>query len=341
MLMPGAKKGSLKANRTNAKEICRSKGFIDQRTSLDETGVLVRVPRTCGAFQVHWERSQSRYLDYPARGRKDQQKVREALFQSGHDHAGMHLQVLGSVFPQKEYLDYDGIDQGQEGACSLVGFLNLVTINRLLGNGIELEFKGDGGTNFDHNDVIEYWGSIWDAMQPYAEKQGMQDIASMLDAAKALGLLAKMEEKITYIPIRSYGFRENKFNKQIVSSSTLGEAAAEIKDFFKTLINHNIPFAVNCDEHTRVCVGYTDKDFVFADSWGSDMVQAEFDPSDQRINFITAGYSFSPIEHIATWAKDIVTLQQVSFVGIDKNRNEQGVINLIENLFSHYSKEMK
>lgn len=289
--------------------------YVVKRHALDgDEGIMMASASRRCPHQIHYERSQCRIVNHPVQGKAQQEQTRLKMFGEGYkEPSGQVLKVVNHVFSNKEYLRYDGVDQLNEGACSLVGFLNLVQVYNLKhpDTRVDMSFNANG-TEFDYNDVMMYWGDLWYAMQPYAEKEGMVDIASMLDAADALNILkGNLREKIEYIPIRSYGSRENRFNRRIVPNTRfdLEEAQVAVSNFFMGLIDGGIPFAVNCDEHTRVCIGYTDSSFVFADSWGSSAVQSEFDPVDQRINLIVAGYSFSPKEHISRWAKDAVFLK--------------------------------
>ena len=199
------------------------------------------------------------------------------------------------------FLNYVGINQGREGACSLVGFLNLCTIQGVVDK-LHVPFKHK---TFTRCDVIKFWGNIWDLIAPYStNRNGMDDIASLLDAAKSVGLTKNLDCQMRYFPIRSYAWKENMFNAALTSNPH--EILESVRTMMMALLDNNVPFLVNCHEHTRVCVGYTDSEFVFADSWGNDSAQIEIDVEGQVVNRLDAGFSFAPISLIVSYTRDVM-----------------------------------
>lgn len=155
---------------------------------------------------------------------------------------------------------YAAIDQGEEGACSFVGFLNLAC---LTGNEKQLK-KG----------IVKGWKRAWTSF-------GMNDsldIATTLDAMIAKKMVKP--EHIHYTPFRSAGAGENNFNTDFwdpvntkaryhLDQRQYDEAPFlyEIGNFVETHIDMNIPLEINAMCHSRVCVGYNDTSLLFADNW--------------------------------------------------------------------------
>ena len=224
--------------------------YREARLKLDRAP-LIRFSRSdTYIWSEYFTRSDSRVVELPTNS--NAHTIRAALFN------GMRCAVDRSIF-----MAYKGIDQQSEGACSLVGFLNLLTVNGL---------KISWGT-YSPAEVHYFWADIWDKMQDYSGKYGMEDIAAMLDAAVKLRLLtAPLIKALSYVPVRSVNNSENSFNPIFTQS---GNVLHTIEAFIKERIDSGIPVLVNSHEHTRVCVGYQKDHFVFADSWGNEANQEE------------------------------------------------------------------
>ena len=199
----------------------------------------------------------------------------------------------------EQFYEYNGIDQMNEGACSLVGFLNMMNLENVP---LSWNYKGH---NFTKKDIINFWGDVWFEVEKLSSSaDGMSDIAQMLDGIISIQLLTKKQiDSLQYVPIRSYGNAENSFNTMFTKG---GNVFSNIANYMKKLIDEKHIFLVNSHEHTRVCIGYNETDFVFADSWGNKAHQTEKDPTGAKVNFIVAGYSFAPINMIASYIRDIV-----------------------------------
>lgn len=209
----------------------------------------------------------------------------------------MYSQITCAL-TQKQFYDYNGIDQMDEGACSLVGFLNMMSLENVP---LSWNYKGH---KFTKEDIMEYWGDVWTEVEKTStSSDGMSDIAQMLDGINSIKLLTDQQiNSLHYVPIRSYENAENSFNTMF----TKGNVFSNIAAYMKKLIDEKKIFLVNSHEHTRVCIGYNETDFVFADSWGNAAHQTEKDPNGAKVNYIVAGYSFAPIRMIASYVRDIV-----------------------------------
>ena len=121
---------------------------------------------------------------------------------------------LQSQFPNvvTSIESYNGVDQGEEGACSFVGFLNLTILS--------------GNKNlFKPKNIHKSWNRIWNTFGIDAAS----DIGQVLDKILESRLFkdnVNISDYITYIPIRSENNREMSFNKSFYKGSEL----EEIKD---------------------------------------------------------------------------------------------------------------
>lgn len=186
---------------------------------------------------------------------------------------------------EKEFLNYQGIDQGQEGACAFVGFLNLLTIND-----IKIPI---------HNN----WERIWNIF-PGSDENGLADIASMLDGLIEMGHIKHILKNILYIPIKA--LQESYLNPLITKTKNI---IHNITKLITNYIDDGYSVLINSHEHTRVCVGYNDNYFMFADSWGNDTVEIEFDDRDRLVNLTKNGFSFAPKIMIASYVREIVIIK--------------------------------
>ena len=135
---------------------------------------------------------------------------------------------------------------------------------------------------------------------------GSPDIAATLDAMKKVKILK--DNGLIYIPIRSSGQSEQNYNitfwqdpelvgsKLGISENDYHKAGFVYQNIYllETLIDNNVPVAVNALEHTRTLVGYNDDKFIFADNWGasskSEVVRMTSEYAELEDEFI-AGYS--------------------------------------------------
>jgi hypothetical protein len=266
----------------------QSSMYRDARLHLD-TLPTTRISRQNPLYWSNYStrrESRIKFLDDSKFG--EQQQIRRRLYASTR-----------CTMSESSFMGYDGIDQEDEGACSLVGFLNLIIINE-----VGISWRGQTSKS-----VLSSWSAVWEAMQPYAGSYGMDDIASMLDAAQSIDVL--WDASPTYVPVRSVDNSENSFNSVFTNGGT--NVLQSIEAYIKELIDTGVPVLVNSHEHTRVCVGYDDSSFVptfiFADSWGNNVNQEEYDPTGRLVNKIQAGYSQAPVSMIVSYVREIVYFQ--------------------------------
>jgi hypothetical protein len=122
-------------------------------------------------------------------------------------------------------------------------------------------------------------------------------------AIKVNFIRPQLQNKLVYVPIRSVGNSENSFNPKFGQGDGV---FFNIEAYMKNLIDTGIPFVLNSHEHTRVCIGYTEDEWVFADSWGNEIQRDELDPELRKVNRIKAGYSFAPMNMIVSYIRELV-----------------------------------
>lgn len=226
-----------------------------------------------------------------------------------------YKQQFSKEFPQvaNTIATYKCVDQGEEGACSFVGFINCAQLS-----------------GHDISKVRRNWKKMW------GRRETMEDIGQMLDE---LGSRLKFGP-FRYIPI--CGVDENYFNKSIWKPEAtrqhfgLPPEPKNTKDkredeYFKapmvyengrlieSLLDSGIPVEINAFEHSRTAIAYNDEHILFADNWhptaGLKSVQ-KCDPkgkfvgggggAGKRIELFAASFSRVNKWHVYSMMRDIV-----------------------------------
>ena len=204
---------------------------------------------------------------------------------------------------------YNGIDQGEEGACSFVGFLNLTIVSKkenLLIPTYDTRAK-----------ISKSWKGIWDSFGISTAS----DIGETLDKINSQGMFkTSINNHVRYLPIRSEGFNENKFNKDfwldgphlelILSKYGIDEKVYNAVPWcyqnahlIEKLIDSGIPVEINALEHSRTCVGYNEHELLFADNWTKNYEQSSSNGTD---DYFKGGFSRINKWAIYSWMRDIV-----------------------------------
>lgn len=204
----------------------------------------------------------------------------------------------------KSWLDtYEIIDQGPDGACSLVGFLNYCII-------MNVKLKYNEASLDTPSDARGNWAYIWLKLDPYKNDGMFMDIASVLDALFATGLkLLKDTQQIHYFPVRSIGNFESKFNPELTSDGSLETILAKIDEKIMGILGRGIPVLINSNEHTTVCVGFDAESYYFADSWGDGLLQDEWDMQEALVCSFKAGVSRVPKSFIVSYVRDMAWIE--------------------------------
>ncbi len=182
--------------------------------------------------------------------------------------------------------EYSGIDQGREGACSFVAFLNMIHLNDR-----DNLFKGRKWRT-----VKRSWKSMWTKLGICAA----EDIADMLDRVNRANILGDINALVKYFPIRSRDNGENNFNIEIAGTNQ-NDTALNVQAKIEGLLKQGIPVEINFAEHSRVAVGYNDTHLLFADSWGDDYYEQSADKRDTN----AAGFSTVEKDVVYAYAREI------------------------------------
>ena len=205
---------------------------------------------------------------------------------------------------------YNGVDQGEEGACSFVGFLNLTILA--------------GNKNlFRSSNIHKTWNNIWSTFGI----DSASDIGQVLDEIIESKLFkddVNIDQLINYIPIRSENNREMSFNKSFYKEDTdleniiekyLGDYSNKTEiynqvswiyqnaNLIESLIDSGKPVTINALEHTRTCIGYNENELLFADNWTKNYEQISQNGTDDHFR---AGFSTINKWAIYSWMRDIV-----------------------------------
>lgn len=171
-----------------------------------------------------------------------------------------------------DVMTYDGLDQGQDGACAIASTYNLLN---LLGKN---SYHGRSGRYNTWKSLKAGNGKTgWRAFYKKVLKwnnDGIHDMQDMLrygikDKQKfVLNMLN--DPNFKYVPIKSDG-REVYVNKDIVSDSK--NIVKSIRLFIEGLIDRKIPVNLSWQGHARIAVGYNETEILFADSWTTNYEQ--------------------------------------------------------------------
>eukprot|EP00939_MAST-03C_sp_MAST-3C-sp1_P004265 g4265.t1 len=199
---------------------------------------------------------------------------------------------------------YAGLNQGQDGACTLVALIHLFWLS-----GAEHLLSSSKSS------LQRSWRTFW--KPPNEDFDASPDIASTIDMSLSTGLLPSAAG-LNYVPIRSEGNREQSFNESFWTSdtSTLMErydVSSSSGDYEKipyvyqnanlveSLLDEGHPIAINALEHSRVAVAYNDTHLLFADSWGP----RHYETNKRGTDVTSAGFSVVDKWLIYSWMRDL------------------------------------
>ena len=244
-----------------------------------------------------------------------------------------------------DVMNYKGIDQGNEGSCSLVALIHVILLS----------------TNSTINDLLRVsktklrrsWKKYWkpqltrsasssSSSMTAQEADSSPDLGSTIDMARSCSMFKQnilLENYLDYVPVRSQGNREQSFNQSffIHNEQFLTLRYKIPKDEYKKMIqiyenaylieksiDNGQPIAINALEHCRVCVGYNQTHLLFADSWSTNYTESNASGSDVNV----AGFSVVDKWLVYVWMRDVVSILN------DKNDDENEVVEVVSLLSS-------
>ena len=201
---------------------------------------------------------------------------------------------------------YNGIDQGQNGACSMVAIFNAFELHGHTKHFLKVPYQK----------VKRRWKKYWKPPMQVGSLDASSDLGEALDMLSRS--LIKSHKGLIYIPLRSEDYREQCFNEAFwVNNKEMLTRRFDIPNgdyekmkhiyqiayFIEHQIDEGIPVVINVNEHCRVAVGYNSSKILFADSWGNQNFQTN--KSGTSVNM--AGFSVDCKWMVYCWARDLVT----------------------------------
>lgn len=293
---------TLKETRT----LVSQKGYKNQRNDLNKLPAgefLLRAPRK--GYGPHYFTTITQNILDSAIGTSFYTKTEKDAVKRYIKGLKSEFKLIDGFNPEK----YNGIDQGEEGACSFVGFLNLTIVSKkenLLIPTYDTRAK-----------ISKSWEGIWESFGISTAS----DIGETLDNVHSNKLFKKsLHDSVRYVPIRSEDFNENKFNKDfwvngaqlelVLSKYGIDEKVYNAVPWcyqnaflIENLIDMGIPVEINALEHSRTCVGYNDNELLFADNWTKNYEQSSSNGTD---DYFKGGFSRINKWAIYSWMRDIV-----------------------------------
>lgn len=163
--------------------------------------------------------------------------------------------------------EYNGIDQGADGACTLVAMFNAMRIYKLD------HLLPQAWSNLSKPSGARSWTKYWNKMNVTAQA----DLATCLDQMVSIilesDMKAEFQSRLVYVPIRSEGHSENMMNKKFAlgppdAALKLDRVMDNIGEFIEKKILAHQPVVMNFNGHSRVAIGFNDTHLLFADNWG-------------------------------------------------------------------------
>ncbi len=168
------------------------------------------------------------------------------------------------------------IDQGADGACTIVSFLNLLHLT----NREKLT-----GKSWKQMGFKQYWQKMYRQFNKYVNENysmpELRDYADMLDIGLVLG--RKLHKNIqndpdfVYFPISGISQNENNKNRLMLDDEEAAKKRYEdfgkrrvlhlIGNHIESRIDRNIPVGLSFNGHARVVVAYNDTHLLFMDGW--------------------------------------------------------------------------
>jgi len=195
--------------------------------------------------------------------------------------------------------EWKWIDQGADGACTIVSFLNLLHLT----NREKLT-----GKTWKQMGYKKYWQNMYRKFNAYVNAvysmPEIRDYADMLD----VGLENKVklhqnlqtDEGFVYFPVSGLGRETNK-NPSLLDDEAAAKQRYSFFDEKKVLclighhiesrVDRNIPVGLSFNGHARVVVAYNETHLLFMDGWAPNTDQFVRNPSGGYMDYYIDGFS--------------------------------------------------
>ena len=223
-----------------------------------------------------------------------------------------------------DVMKYDGLDQGQDGACAIASTYNLLN---LLGKNSYHGRSGKSNTwkSLKAGNEDTGWRAFYKQILEWND-DGIYDMQDMLrygikDKQKfVLNMLN--DPNFKYVPIKSDG-REVYVNKDIVSDSK--NIVKSIRLFIEGLIDRKIPVNLSWQGHARIAVGYNDTEILFADSWTTNYEQTSISTTiydgENIKDWYRGGFSSTNKFAVYSFVRDCFYFEPETTDDLDVNKN--------------------
>ena len=285
--------------------------YAEQKEAIDDDPSHVRMS-TAGRKEIlAGSMYETRVADYaPVEGanvKEEQDAIQEQFAAS--------LQVTG--FDQYRYKQ---IDQGNDGACTVMALFHLIHLNDLDG---EIHGRPWSGVKKPSYWKTSYWNPIsrkcWQIFQSVFPRffADTLDIGLMLKKPAIVRLCNHPDFR--YVPVRGDAARESytnalffteearegtlmRYGKDVVQNNPV---TCAIGHFVESLLDRGVVVGVSWNAHARVIVAHNDSHLLFADSWDNGVMYEE-----QNEDYYVAGVSIVPKFKVYMYCRDFVYFEK-------------------------------
>jgi len=213
---------------------------------------------------------------------------------------------------------YNQINQGADGACTLVSLFNLIHLS-----GLDQEIHEKSWAKINHQSYWQTrcWNPIFNKSLEYSD-DGPRYFADTLDFGVELSIKAIQrtvsDVRFRYVPIRGDAMRELNVNSMFFTPSAVAAAQTRfgenynrgmvtccVGNFIESTLDAGNPVAISFNGHARVAVAYNQAHLLFADSWDNSIMELVANGE-----LYVAGVSIVPKYAVYMYAKDVVYFDQ-------------------------------
>lgn len=209
------------------------------------------------------------------------------------------------VLSPEEMCTVKSLSQGRPGPCSFAAYLTLCRLS-------DPQLTDADSATYISVENSATWLQYWDHMGPDGErptKDTSADIAQTIDMMCSLRqhlslildrpawestVFKTLLPNLVYIPVKDRNTElcaHPIFSKNGKYSSSRIEIMFNVGALLETLIDLNIPVAVNFRQHSRVLVGYNDNELLFLDTQGDLQWDRQKEDRDDDSDLCVAGFS--------------------------------------------------